>query len=206
MGKVDSDYLVVGSGLAGMIAALHLAPHGSVTLVTKCALVQSNSDWAQGGISCVMDPEDSLEAHVQDTLATGGGVSNEAAVRAIIGQSREAIHELEQLGVGFERRKDGSGYDLGQEAGHSARRILHAGDITGHAVIQALVAQVKAQPAIRTAGPPPGFEAFYEVQRTLVDFYYGGEFLLSAPASYDLDHIEIAHPPYQTTHAVTDTR
>ena len=148
MQTFDTPCLVVGSGLAGMVAALKLAERGSVILATKRDLPQSNSDWAQGGISCVMDPEDSFEAHIQDTLATGNGLSNEEAVRAIITRSREAIENLESLGVEFERKQDCS-YDLGREAGHSARRVLHAGDITGREVIKTLVECVRENPRIQ---------------------------------------------------------
>ncbi len=148
MRTIDSTYLVIGSGLAGLVAALNLARSGQVVLVTKQQLAQSNSDWAQGGISCVMDPTDSLDAHVQDTLATGGGLSSEPIVRRIINDARAAIEELESYGVAFTRKTDSADYDLGQEAGHSARRILHAGDITGHAVIETLIKQVHRHPRI----------------------------------------------------------
>lgn len=156
MQNIDCDYLVVGSGVAGMVSALKLSQAGTVVLATKRDLAESNSDWAQGGISCVMDEADTLEAHVQDTLATGVGLCNEAAVREIIGQSREAIRELEALGVNFDRKGDSGKYDLGQEAGHQARRILHAGDITGHQVVATLVQRVQENPNIRVM---PGFMA-----------------------------------------------
>lgn len=143
-----ADFLVIGSGLAGLTAALRLAESGDVVLVTKRGMHDSNSDWAQGGISCVMDPEDTLEAHVEDTLATGGGLCDEAAVRGIISRSQTAIKTLESFGVRFERRKGATGYDLGQEAGHSARRVLHAGDITGHEVMKALADKVRAHDRI----------------------------------------------------------
>ena len=146
---IKTAYLVVGSGLAGMMAALELSRSGEVTLVTKRDLEQSNSDWAQGGIACVMDPEDRPEDHVRDTLVAGAGLCNEAAVRSIIDQGREAIRALESYGVVFGHRKDGEGYDLGREAGHSARRILHAGDITGHEVVEHLLRCVKANPRIK---------------------------------------------------------
>ncbi len=148
MNELDCDYLVVGSGLAGLVAALELAGSGQVVLATKGALMESNSDWAQGGISCVAQPDDSLDAHIADTLATGHGLCNEAAVRAIIGQSQAAIRALEAWGVQFERDDQTGAYHLGREAGHSARRILHAGDITGHQVIATLAEQVAQHPAI----------------------------------------------------------
>jgi len=154
MTTVDYDYMVIGSGMAGLIAALELSPSGRVALLSKRSLSQSNTNWAQGGISCVMDPEDSLEAHVQDTLAAGGGLCHEAAVRAIIHDSFDAVACLERHGVTFSKEDVPAGerrdafYDLGREAGHSARRVLHAGDITGHEVIKALLEQALADPNI----------------------------------------------------------
>ena len=144
----DTDYLVIGSGLAGLMSALELAGSGRVILVTKRGLQDSNSDWAQGGISCVMDPEDSPEAHVRDTLAAGCGLCNENAVREVIGKAREGIEALETHGVRFERSSGTDAYDLGREAGHSARRVLHAGDITGHEIMKTLIARVIAHPSI----------------------------------------------------------
>ncbi len=148
MKTIDGDYLVVGSGLAGLTAALKLAGSGRVILATKCALDDSNSDWAQGGISCVALPDDTLEAHIQDTLHTGVGLCRESAVRAIIEGSQAAICELEAFGVQFERDRATGNYHLGQEGGHSARRVLHAGDITGRQVIKALVARIHETPNI----------------------------------------------------------
>jgi L-aspartate oxidase len=146
--SIDAPVLIVGSGLAGLVAALNLARHTQVVLVTKQKLTNSNSDWAQGGISCVMGEDDSLDAHVADTLATGSGLSDEGAVRRIIEHARAAIEDLESYGVQFERKPGSRQYDLGREAGHSARRILHAGDITGREVIKALVDQVQHHPHI----------------------------------------------------------
>ncbi len=149
MQTLDAQHVVVGSGLAGLVAALRLAQTDRVVLATKRGLPDSNSDWAQGGIACVIDSADSVDAHVADTLATGGGVSNEMAVRGVIERSREAILDLEAFGVRFSRKTDSDLYDLGQEAGHSARRILHAGDITGHEVIKTLVKRVSEHPRIK---------------------------------------------------------
>lgn len=148
MQTLDTQHVVVGSGMAGLVAALHLARTDRVVLATKQDLPDSNSDWAQGGIACVMDAADSVDDHVADTLATGGGVSNESAVRGVIGRAREAILDLEGFGVEFTRKAGADGYDLGREAGHSARRILHAGDITGHEVIKTLVERVREHPRI----------------------------------------------------------
>jgi len=146
--------MVIGSGMAGLIAALELSPSGRVALVSKQGIAQSNTNWAQGGISCVKDPEDTLEAHVQDTLAAGGGLCHEDAVRTIIRDSQSAVECLERHGVTFSREEnihEGNHdpfYDLGREAGHSARRVLHAGDITGQEIIKALVERATADPNI----------------------------------------------------------
>lgn len=148
MQVIECDFLVVGSGLAGLTAALRLSDAGRVALLTKRRLADSNSDWAQGGVACVMDPEDHFEAHIEDTLATGCGLSDAQSVRSIIHQSLPAIRWLERYGIRFERKTGSNEYDLGQEAGHSARRILHAGDITGHEIIKILTARVRENPSI----------------------------------------------------------
>ncbi len=149
----DSDFLVVGSGLAGLTAALHLSAHGKVLLVSKRTAEEGNSRYAQGGIACVMDPDDSIEEHVADTLQTGGGLSEEEAVRAVVEGGRARIAELEEFGIHFERRAENrEEYDLGQEGGHSRRRVLHAGDVTGKALIDGLLARAKADPNITLAG------------------------------------------------------
>lgn len=147
MKTIEADFLILGSGIAGLTAALHLCRHGRVFLMTKRATGESNSDWAQGGIACVVDPEDTFDQHVQDTLGAGAGLCKEDVVRAIVESGPERISELEQWGVEFERNGDGR-YDLGTEGGHSRRRVLHAGDITGHAVITSLVERVHREPNI----------------------------------------------------------
>ena len=131
--RIEScDYFVVGSGIAGLMTALYLAPHGRVLLVTKKRLDDCNTNRAQGGIACVMEPGDSFEQHVSDTLIAGAGLCDENVVRAIVSGGPARIADLEALGVSFNPRADGTpGYDLGREGGHSQRRVLHAGDITG---------------------------------------------------------------------------
>ena len=144
------DYLVAGSGIAGLMSALHLAAHGRVLLATKKDSAESNTNYAQGGIACVMEPGDSFEQHVADTLDAGAGLCDEAVVRRIVTAAPPRIAELEKLGVQFAGRDDGqAGYDLGREGGHSQRRILHAGDITGQRVESALLLAAQANPNIR---------------------------------------------------------
>jgi L-aspartate oxidase len=148
----DSDFLVIGSGLAGLTAALRLSAHGRVLVASKRDVSECNSRYAQGGIACVIDPDDSMTEHLADTLQTGGGLSEEDSVCAIIEGGPERIAELESFGIHFEHRADKpKEYDLGQEGGHSRRRVLHAGDVTGKAVVEGLLARAKADPNITIA-------------------------------------------------------
>lgn len=145
------DFFVVGSGIAGLMSALYLAPHGRVLLVTKKRLDDCNTNRAQGGIACVMEPGDSFEQHVADTLNAGGGLCDEQIVRTIVTEGPARIADLEALGVRFNPRGNGApGYDLGREGGHSQRRVLHAGDITGQRIESVLVDQIHRHPNIQT--------------------------------------------------------
>lgn len=143
MKTLDCDVLVIGSGLAGLMAAYHLGGDRRVLVVSKREPTESNSNYAQGGIACAIAPDDGIELHVQDTLATGAGLCREDAVRAIISAGPACVRELESLGISFGRRQgSGDEYDLGREGGHSRRRVLHAGDITGREMIRVLLEQV----------------------------------------------------------------
>ena len=146
-----SDFIVIGSGIAGLSFALKAALHGRVALVTKRARAESNTAWAQGGIACVTSTEDSFELHVRDTLDAGAGLCDERVVRNIVTDGPARIRELIDLGVHFDERDDGSGaqeLDLTREGGHSKRRILHSRDITGREIERALLAAVAAEPNI----------------------------------------------------------
>ncbi|MGD9873308.1 MAG: L-aspartate oxidase [Kiritimatiellia bacterium] len=149
MKTVDCDVLIIGSGLAGLMAAWHLRDAGNIAVVCKRNPLESNSNRAQGGVACAIDPDDSVEEHVRDTLGTGGGLSRETSVCEILSAGKDGILELEKVGVRFSRRNGAAtDYDLGQEGGHSHRRVLHAGDITGHEIIKALAERVARQPNI----------------------------------------------------------
>ncbi|MFT3799544.1 L-aspartate oxidase [Microbacterium sp.] len=136
--------VVVGSGIAGLVTALHAVAHGCrVTLVTKDVLEHANTRYAQGGIAGVMFDDDSAAAHVHDTLVAGAGLSDPAAVQVLVAEGPERIRELVALGVAFDRAADGA-YVKGLEAAHSYPRILHAGgDATGTAIERALVARLR---------------------------------------------------------------
>jgi L-aspartate oxidase len=144
------DFLVIGGGLAGLTFALHAARHGSVLVLTKTSKEESASDHAQGGIASVMSENDSFEAHEEDTLRAGAGLCHPEVVRLCIESGPKCIEELTALGVPFSRAKEGTGetYDLGHEGGHSKRRILHAGDFTGHAIMQTLLQTSQASSSI----------------------------------------------------------
>lgn len=152
MKTVDCNVLVIGSGLAGLMTAFHLRGRGPILVASKCDIEESNTNYAQGGIACVVDPRDSFDSHEQDTLATGGGLSHPEVVRAIIRAGPESVSELERLGISFERRLGhGEEYDLGQEGGHSRRRVLHAGDITGQELVRVLVQRIGQETDVRLA-------------------------------------------------------
>ncbi len=138
------DFLVIGSGLAGLTAAIELSKHGRVLVATKDGAAECNSSNAQGGVACVVDPADSTQFHADDTLATGCGLSAPDVVNRIVEGGAERIAELEQIGIRFDRRKGQQNeYDLGQEGGHSHRRVLHTGDITGQAMMKGLIDHVR---------------------------------------------------------------
>src|SRR5512143_1027781 len=147
------DFVVLGSGIAGLSYALKVAPHGRVAIVTKKDRAESNTNYAQGGIAAVTSKEGSFELHVRDTLEAGAGLCKEAVVRTIVEEGPARIAELIELGMHFSEREIPLSHgarelDLGREGGHSKRRILHAKDITGREVERALLAAVAARPNI----------------------------------------------------------
>ena len=149
-----ASVLVVGSGLAGLIATVRATDAGhNVTLVTKAALPESNTRYAQGGIAAALFPEDSVDAHVLDTLRAGAGLCDPAAVRVLCAEGPARVRDLIRFGVDFDR--DESGLTRGLEAAHSRSRVLHVGgDATGAAIEAALVATVRGRAASRPARSP----------------------------------------------------
>ncbi len=145
--KIRTDFLVIGSGIAGLSYALKVAEQGSVALVTKRDIAETATNLAQGGIAAVLSIEDSFEAHLQDTMVAGAHLSHEDVVRMVVESGPGAIEDLIAWGVQFSRREDGT-YDLTREGGHSARRILHAKDVTGREIERALVEAVCNHPQI----------------------------------------------------------
>jgi L-aspartate oxidase len=142
------DVLIIGSGLAGQSLALRLADSRRVALVTKRTLTDSASSWAQGGIAAVLDPADSIQAHIDDTFIAGAGLCDPAATRFVVEHGREAIEWLIARGVPFTPDDSPLGFHLTREGGHGQRRIIHAADATGTAVQQTLTEQVKNHPNI----------------------------------------------------------
>ena len=140
------DVLIVGSGLAGLSAALHLAPTHRVAVLTKRSLADGSSGWAQGGIAAVLGEGDSFAAHVDDTLVAGAGLCDPVATRFVVEHAPESIAWLQQLGVPFSQ-EDGH-LHLTREGGHSARRIVHVTDATGAAVQRTLIERVRQTPNI----------------------------------------------------------
>ncbi|MES2768001.1 MAG: L-aspartate oxidase [Bdellovibrionota bacterium] len=146
---IKTDYLVVGTGLAGLAFALKMAKHGDVTILSKTKSDQTNTNWAQGGIAAVFDESDSFDKHIQDTLDAGGGLCREDIVRNVIEQAPERIQDLIDWGVKFDLQEDHKSIDLTREGGHSKRRILHVKDYTGAAIQKSLLHTISKHPNIK---------------------------------------------------------
>jgi L-aspartate oxidase len=150
---ITCDFLVIGSGVAGLSLALEAATHGDVVLVTKRSRDESSTRYAQGGIAAVLDAKDSFESHIRDTLVAGAGLCHERAVETCVKEGPDRIAMLERIGAHFDRSEkrgqDDPDLDLHLEGGHSARRIAHVRDLTGREVERALLDAVAASPRVR---------------------------------------------------------
>jgi len=138
--EVRPDFLVIGSGIAGLFYALKSAEYGTVAIITKKAKAESNTNYAQGGIATVISDEDSFESHVEDTVNAGVGLCRQDAVDAMVREGPQRVRELVELGVEFSRSRHQ--FDLGREGGHTKNRIVHAADHTGRELERALLARV----------------------------------------------------------------
>ena len=138
------DVLIIGTGLAGLTLALQVADQKKVCIVSKRTMQDSASSWAQGGIATVLNSDDSIDQHVEDTLIAGAGLCDADITRMVTEHGREAVEWLIDLGVEFTREENSeSGYHLTREGGHSYRRIIHAADATGHAVQKTLAQKIR---------------------------------------------------------------
>lgn len=145
--KKRTDFLVIGSGIAGLTFALEAVRFGKVTIITKSTLGETNTRYAQGGIAAVFSEPDNFEKHVSDTLVAGGGLCNEDVVRMVVQEAPERIKDLIALGVTFDKNEDGS-YDLAREGGHTEHRILHHKDRTGESIQKTLMERAMKEPGI----------------------------------------------------------
>jgi L-aspartate oxidase len=147
----ESDFLIIGGGIAGLVFAIKAAEAGTVTVLTKAASGEANTAYAQGGIASVWSVDDSFESHVDDTLRAGAGLCNRGTVEAIVRDGPEAVRGLIALGTRFTRVEEGGEdeYDLGREGGHSHRRVLHAQDLTGREIMRALGEAAAGLPNVR---------------------------------------------------------
>ncbi len=145
--EIHTDFLIIGSGLAGLYAALYASKFGAVILLTKSTIEESNSFWAQGGIAAAMDPEDSTWFHIEDTLRAGRGLCNREAVEILVEEGRDRVIDMMELGMEFDTGD--RGLELGLEGGHTKRRVLHAGGTsTGREMVRFLIAAVENNPSI----------------------------------------------------------
>ncbi|MEY5069549.1 MAG: L-aspartate oxidase [Bacteroidota bacterium] len=145
---MKTDFLIIGSGIAGLSLALKLAAHGKVLIITKSNEDESNTKYAQGGVAVVVDKADSFDKHIQDTLIAGDGLCNQQIVEMVIKEGPERIQEMIDYGTHFDKTKLGD-YDLAKEGGHSEHRVLHYKDITGAEIERSLLAKIHEHPQIQ---------------------------------------------------------
>jgi L-aspartate oxidase len=162
----DGDFVIVGSGIAGLRAALALDAAGEVVILTKAGVAEGNTGYAQGGIAAAVGPDDSAALHLADTLAAGDGLCHEAAARVLVEDGVTLVAELGEWGAGFDRGPDGV-LALAREGAHSVRRVLHARDATGREIARALWERVAAAPNVRVVEYATVFDAAIERGRTV---------------------------------------
>jgi L-aspartate oxidase len=167
--RICCDFLVVGSGLAGLSYALKVANHGKVAILTKTTIEETNTYYAQGGIAAVTYQPDSYQKHVDDTLSAGDGICNRKVVEMVIKEGPERIRELINWGTNFDKMPDGI-FDLAKEGGHSEKRILHHKDNTGYEIQRALIEQVQKTPSIQI------YEHFFALD--LITQHHAGYFII----------------------------
>ncbi|MCG8307863.1 MAG: L-aspartate oxidase [Cytophagales bacterium] len=144
---ITSDFLVIGSGIAGLSFALKVADHGKVNVISKQVASETNTSYAQGGIASVTENSDKFDAHIQDTLVAGAGLCHQDALELAVKDAPNRIRDLIDWGVNFTKNDDGS-FDLAREGGHSMHRILHAKDMTGAEIQRALLKNAQKHPNI----------------------------------------------------------
>jgi len=148
LARIDVDFLVLGSGIAGLTYALKAAQFGTVAIITKKKDIESNTNYAQGGIASVFGDDDDFSLHVEDTLAAGKGLNKRDAVEIMVREGPERINELRDFGAQFTLQENGQYFDLGMEGGHSRQRIVHAKDYTGKEIERNLVKTARNNPNI----------------------------------------------------------
>ena len=164
--RLSADYLIIGSGIAGLRAAVALQAQGRVLLLTKSDPGAGNTGYAQGGIAAAVGPDDSPDLHLADTLAAGDGLVDEAAARILVDEGPRYVHELEAWGAAFDRQPDGA-LDLAREGAHSVRRVLHAHDATGREIGRVLAARLLPSPQVTVVDHALVVQALVEAGRVV---------------------------------------
>ena len=143
--EFTSDFLVIGSGIAGLSFALKAAEHGTVCIITKKENKDSATNYAQGGIASVFTKEDSIDLHIKDTLRAGDGLCHKDVVTMMVTEGPRSVKNLQEWGVVFSMKKNSKDeYDLGREGGHTESRVVHSGDITGREIEKALIEAISS--------------------------------------------------------------